>query len=224
MVRRLASASAMQPGCSTHGRCPAAGIVRTWADGIRAAASSPGVTGIGLCSPRTKIAGTVIPLSDSANPAASCSNMEPRVCALAATETRMVAGHGGAVAGSAKYPGHSTAVCSVAVSSVGPSAGIRPAISCSRSIPPGASRSMSAWPISARPPSPVTPGPSMRSRPATRAGWATASCSARCAPHEWPTTTGRCTPRASSTAMASPTLRSTVKGPATVDGARPRCW
>src|ERR1019366_2043263 len=86
-ARTLASASATQPGCSIQGRCPAAGITVTSADGISAAVCCPWLTGRGLCAPRTKATGTLMAPGDPAKPAARCPATEATVPAQAASET-----------------------------------------------------------------------------------------------------------------------------------------
>jgi hypothetical protein len=106
-------------------------VTRAVAFGRSAAACCPCRTGIGLRSPSRKTAGTVTEFSLAAKPPDRFSMTEPMVMPLQASDMRRSGGHSGALAGSAKYPGHISLSQAAVSSSVGSGPLSRPPSSAS---------------------------------------------------------------------------------------------
>ena len=126
--------------------------------------------------------------------------------------------------GSAKYAGQTRRICSSASSSSAAPAVVSSSSSRARSRTSSGVRRNISSSNSGQRPSPTEPSGSTASTPSRRSGNASATCRARCPPHEWPTTYAFSQPSASRTRRASPTSVATVYGPSAADGSSPRCW
>ena len=182
-------------------------------------------SGIGLAAPWRKSTGISAGTAGrprTSVPASECSAIDA-IVAVNGWTAMSISGIGGAEAGSAKYDGQTRRKSS------NDSSGVAVPASSFASISRTRARSFSLSGACSRSPnsgitSKCAPSGSTMIAPATRSGIAASTWRARCPPQECPTIHARPPAVSSITAAASATFASTVNGPSTVVGARPRCW